>query len=125
VGVSKKDWKWIADHLVTIKILREDSVKGSGIIRAYHMRRVVPLMARPLLMYQMVPVAPLEGTVLVEGPLANSKIAQRLKEVMDSPKDSSGAIIKFVYPVPRHLPMRPEPSFIGFISYPLPFPSFP
>jgi hypothetical protein len=63
--------------------------------------------------------------VLAEGPLANSKIVQRLKEVMDSPKDKSGAIIKFVYLVPRHLLMRPEPSFIGFISYPLPFPSFP
>jgi hypothetical protein len=54
VGVSKKDLKWITDHLVAIKILREDSVKGSGIIRAYHTRRVVPLMAHPLLMYWMV-----------------------------------------------------------------------
>jgi hypothetical protein len=35
-------------------------------------------------MYQMVPIASVEGTVLTEGPLANSKIAQCLKEAMDS-----------------------------------------
>jgi hypothetical protein len=58
-GVPNKDSKRIADHLATIKILREGSVKGSGVIRAYHARRVVPLMARMLLMHRMVPVAPL------------------------------------------------------------------
>jgi hypothetical protein len=105
--------------------LREDGVKGSGVIGAYHVRRVVPLMARALLMYQMVPVASLEGTMLIEGPLANSKIMQRLKEVMDSPKDSLGAIIEFMYPVPRHPLMLLEPGFVRFISYPLPSPSFP
>jgi hypothetical protein len=52
----------------------------------------------------MVPVAQLEGTMLAEGPLADSEIAQCLKEAMDTLKDSSGAIIDFVYPVLRHLP---------------------
>jgi hypothetical protein len=82
-------------------------------------------MAHALPMHRMVPVAQLEGTVLAEGPLADLEIAQRLKEAMDAPKDSSGAIIDFVYPVPRHPPMRLEPSFVRFVSYPLPFTSFP
>jgi hypothetical protein len=103
-GISKKDTKRIADHLTAIKILREAGMKGSGVIGVYHARRVAPLMAHALLMHRMVPVAQLEGTVLAEGPLADLEIAQRLKEVMDALKDSSGAIIDFVYPVPRHPP---------------------
>jgi hypothetical protein len=124
-GISKKGLKRIVDHLAVVKILREDGVKGSGVIGAYHARRVAPLMARALPMYQMVPVASLEGTVLTEGPLANSEIAQRLEEAMDSKKDLSGAVIEFVYPVPRHPPIRLELGFIRFVSYPLPSPSFP
>jgi hypothetical protein len=38
-------------------------------------RRVVPLMARALLMHRMVPVAQLEGTVLAKGALADSEVA--------------------------------------------------
>ena len=41
-------------------------MKGSGIIGAYHMRRVVPLMVHALPLHQMVPRASLEGTVLVD-----------------------------------------------------------
>jgi hypothetical protein len=66
--------KRIADHLATIKILKEGSAKGIGVIRAYHARWVAPLMAHVLLMHQMFPIAPLEGTVLAEGPLANLEI---------------------------------------------------
>jgi hypothetical protein len=50
----------------------------------------------------MVPVARLEGTVLAEGPLADSEITRRLKEAMDASKDSLGATINFVYSVLRH-----------------------
>jgi hypothetical protein len=32
--------KKITDHLATIKILMESGVRGSGVIRAYHARRV-------------------------------------------------------------------------------------
>jgi hypothetical protein len=124
-GVPKRDVKRITDHLAAIKILREDGMKGNGIIGAYHARRVAPLMARTLSMHRMVPVTQLKETVLAKGPLANSEIAQCLKEAMDAPKDSMGATIEFVYPVPRHPPMRPEPGFIRFVSYSLSSPSFP
>jgi hypothetical protein len=42
VVILKKDVKRIIDHLATIKILRDGGVKGSGVIRVYHARRVVP-----------------------------------------------------------------------------------
>jgi hypothetical protein len=74
-GVPKKDVNRIVDHLAAIKILRDGGVKGSGIIRVYHARRVAPLMARTLLMHQMVPITWLEGTMLAKGPLADSEVA--------------------------------------------------
>ena len=65
-GVSDKDKKKIQDHLAAIRILKETSVKGSGIIGAYHMRRVAPLMARTLPMHLMAPGASLVETALAE-----------------------------------------------------------
>lgn len=41
---------------------------------------------------------------------------------MDAYDDSSGAIIDFMFPVPRHPSMWLEPGFFRFISYPLPSP---
>jgi hypothetical protein len=43
-----KDMKKIIDHLAAIKILKENGVKGSGVIGAFRMRRVALLMARAL-----------------------------------------------------------------------------
>ena len=47
-GVPDKDKKRIKDHLVALQILKERGMKGSGIIGAYHTRRVASLMARVL-----------------------------------------------------------------------------
>jgi hypothetical protein len=66
-GVLDKDKKKIDDHRVAIMFLKERGLKGSGVIGAYHMRRVAPLMACTLPLYRMAPDAPLEGTVLAEG----------------------------------------------------------
>ena len=72
VGVSEKDKKKIQDHIAAIHILKENGLKGSGIIGAYHARRVAPLVTRVLLLYAMVPKASLKGMVLAEGALPNS-----------------------------------------------------
>ena len=50
-GVSDKDKKRIKDHLAALQILKERGVKGSGIIDAYHTRRVAPLMSHALSLY--------------------------------------------------------------------------
>ena len=47
-GVPEKDKKKIRDHITAIHILKESGLKGSGVIEAYHVRRVVPLMMRAL-----------------------------------------------------------------------------
>ena len=73
VGVLDKDKKKIQDHLSAIRILKERGVKGSGIIGAYHMRRVAPLMRRALPLHMMVPGASLNGTALAVGALPPPK----------------------------------------------------
>ena len=91
-------------------------MKGSGIIGAYHTRRVAPLMRRVLPLHTMAPGASLDGTALAEGALSPSKVAQRIKEVVEPLKDGAGAALDFVYPVPGHPPMRSESGYIDFVS---------
>jgi len=74
-GVLDKDKKRIKDHLATLQILKDRGVKGSGIIDAYHMRRVAPLMSRALPLYLMAPEASFEGTMLADGALPPTEVA--------------------------------------------------
>jgi hypothetical protein len=60
--------KKITDHLATIKILKENSVKGSDVIGAYYARRVAPLMARALPLYRRRPVHRSRGQCSPWGP---------------------------------------------------------
>ena len=91
-------------------------MKGSRIISAYHTGRVAPLMSRALPLYLMVPGASLEGMALVDKVLPPSEVVQRIKEAMEPLKDNTGVVLDFIYPVPGHPPMRPEPGFIDFVS---------
>ena len=73
------------------------------------MRRTLPL-------HMMAPGASLDGTALAEGALSPSEVAQRIKEVIEPLWDDAGAVLEFVYPVPGHPPMWPEPGYINFVS---------
>ena len=117
-GVQLKDKKHLADLLAGLQALKERGVKGAGIIGAYHARRVAPLMARAFPLYWMVPGESFEGTVLVDEVLAPSEVAQRIREAMEPMKDTSSSALKPVYPVLGHPPMRPEPGFFEFVSFP-------
>ena len=99
-------------------------MKGAGIIGTYHVRRVAPLMACALPLYQMVPEVSFEGTVLVDEALPYSEVAQRVKEAMEPTKDSVGAVLDIVSSVLGHPPMRPEPGFVDFVSFLFPCSSF-
>ena len=68
------------------------------------MRRVAPLMACALPLYEMMPDAQLNGTVLAQGLLHDSEVTQCIKEAtMES---------NAVFSIPRHLVMRPDAGFI-------------
>ena len=104
-------------HIAAIHILKENGLKGSSIIGAYHVRRVAPLMTRALPLYTMAPEALFDRTTLIEGTLPNSKITQRIKEVMEPLRDDAGAALDFVDPVPGHPPMRPKSGCVVFVSF--------
>ena len=92
------------DILKALATLRSHGVRGASIIGAYHMRSVVPLMARALPLFGMVPVVELGGTVLALGPLRNNEIAQCVKE---APNESNAMFMILGHPM-----MWPEPGFI-------------
>ena len=69
-------------------------------------------------LYAMAPKASFDRTALAEGTLPNSEIVQRIKEAMEPLQDDTGAALDFVYPVPGHPLMRPEPGYIVFVSFP-------
>ena len=75
-------------------------------------------MTRVLPLYAMAPKASFDGTALAEGALPNSEIVQCMKEAMEPSWDDVGAPLDFVFLVPRHPPMRPEPGHVIFVSLP-------
>jgi hypothetical protein len=42
-----KEKKKLSDHLKAIALLKDHGLHETGVIEAYHMRRLAPLMARP------------------------------------------------------------------------------
>ena len=75
-------------------------------------------MMRVLPLYAMAPEASFDGTVLTEGALPNSEIVQHIKEAMEPSQDNAGAPLDFIYLVPGHPPMQPEPGHVAFVSFP-------
>ena len=115
-GVSDKDKKKIKGHLAALQILKERGMKGSGIIGAYHMRRVAPLMAA-----RTSPAPNGHWSITRRDNACRqsappSKVAQHIKEAMEPSKNYADVVLDFVYPVPGHPPMRPKPGFTDFIS---------
>jgi len=91
-------------------------MKGSGIIGAYHVRRVAPLMRRTLVLHMMAPRASLDRTALAEGALSPSEVAQHINEVMEPSWDDTSTVLDFVYLVRGHPPMQLELGYIDFVS---------
>ena len=82
-GPLEKEKKRLRDLLDAIALLKNHGLCGTGVIGAYHMRRVSPLMACALPLYGMTPGAELGGTVLAQGLLCDNEVVQCIKEVME------------------------------------------
>ena len=108
--------KRLGDLLKAIVTIKGRSLHGTGIVGAYHVRRLVPLMARALLMYKMTLDSTLEGTVMVAGEaLSVSQMAQCIKEAMECLMDPS-VYLAPVYLVLGHPMMWPDTGFIKLVS---------
>jgi hypothetical protein len=64
--------------LGAIAYLKGHDICGTGFTRAYHSRRVAPLMAFALPLYGMAPGMRLEGTTLAQVLLRDLEIEQRI-----------------------------------------------
>ena len=111
-----KEQKRLGDLLKAIATLKCHSLRGTGVIRAYHVRRLAPLMAHALPMYKMTSDSMPKGMVLVAGEaLSVGEMAQRLKEAMEFSTDPS-VDLALVYPVPGHPAMLPDVGFVKLVS---------
>ena len=63
-GPPEKEKKRMCDTLEVVVSLRSHDLHGAGVIGAYHARRVAPLMARALPLFEMMPVVELGRMVL-------------------------------------------------------------
>ena len=88
----------MCDILDAIVFLKNHNLRGAGVMGAYHARRVAPLMARALLLYRMTHDAQLDGTVLAQGPLCDSEVAQHIKEAME---ESNTVFLILGHPIRR------------------------
>jgi hypothetical protein len=104
----EKEKKMLHDLLDALALLKRNGLHWASIIRAYHVRRVAPLMARTHPLYEMVPSAWLSGTVLAQGTLRDSEVAQRIKEVTE--ESDVGFLIS------GHPVMRPTTGFVDLVS---------
>jgi hypothetical protein len=100
-----------ADLLKAVVLLKRHGLHATGIVEAYHARRVAPLMVRALPLYQMTPEALLKGTVLSREPLCNSEIEQGIWEVMEVD------VVRFEFLILGHLVMHPKPSFVEMVHF--------
>ena len=92
------------DTLDASAFLKSHDLCGASVIRAYHARRVAPLMARALPLYGMTPGAQLDGMVLAQGPLCDSEVTHRIKEATE---ESDAMFLILGHPV-----MRPDVGFV-------------
>ena len=82
-GPIAKEQKRLGDLLKAIMTLKGHGLHVTGVVGAYHIRRLVPLMARALPMYKMTPDSTPEGMVMVAyEALSVGEMAQCIKEAM-------------------------------------------
>ena len=106
----------LGDLLKALTILKCHDLRGTGVIGAYHVRRLVPLMAHALPIYKMTLDSTPKGMVMVaDEALSVGEMAQCLKEAMEFLMDPSVDLAP-VYPIPRHLVMRSDTGFVELVS---------
>jgi hypothetical protein len=109
-GPIATDRKKIDTLLQAVKRLVDADVIGARVIAMFHERRVLPLMQRTRHLNEMVPNAPLEGTVLMMGKLDCEEIKKRIKSALES--------VPFDAVLDAHPPMCPDDDFIKMVSPP-------
>ncbi|KAG2561170.1 hypothetical protein PVAP13_8KG111620 [Panicum virgatum] len=98
-GPIDREKQWIRDQLDAIRTLTARGLTGSGVVAAYHKQRVAPIMARSLMLCEMVEGAEPTETVMLLGELSDSEIRSWLRDVFESAP---------AYPDPQQPAMLPD-----------------
>jgi hypothetical protein len=109
-GLIVADKEKIDTLLQVVRRLVNEDVIGDGVIIVFHERRVLSLMRRARRLDEMVPNAPLKGTVLVIGALDHEEIMKHIKSVLESIPSNAALDV--------HPPMCPDDGFIEMVSTP-------
>nr|CAB3495565.1 unnamed protein product [Digitaria exilis] len=107
-GPEASDRKKLAPHLDCLAKLRSCGLTGIGIAEAFHRRRVAPLMARPLRLFEMLPTtseAELLASLVSRVVPSEDEVRARLALLVDSQRAAS-----MVVPTPGQPPMLPGPG---------------
>jgi hypothetical protein len=96
--------------LLVVKRLVDADMTRARVITMSHERRMLPLMRRACHLDEMVPNAPLEGTVLMMGELDHEEIKKDIKSALGS--------VLFDAVLNAHPPMCPNYDFIKMVSAP-------
>ena len=105
-GPQAKEKKRLGSMLAAVLRLGAAGLTGSGVVGAYHARRVAPIMVRALSLYAMTPGVKLAGTVMSSEEIRDSEIRQWLKEAFEAPSPYP----EFPTPDSRRCCQRPTPS---------------
>jgi hypothetical protein len=89
-----------------IRILRQEGVDAAAVVAAFHRRRLLPLMDRPLYMWEMRSSADLHGTRMSSGTLSGEALMRRIRDALGTNAPE----------VPPAIPMRPSPGYIALVS---------
>jgi hypothetical protein len=108
-GPPQPEMKRIQSLLQAMWCLVNAGMTGAGVIAAYHERRVFPLMRRERCLFDMVPGASLEGTVLVAAPLDRAEVKKHVKS-------TSGITITDVE-LGIHPLMRPDHNVVDLVRH--------
>ena len=119
-GTIEKEQKRLGDLLKAIATPKGHGLRGTDVIGAYHVRKLVPLMARTLPMWKMTPYSTPEATVMVADEALNvGEMTQYIKESMEylvSGHPTTSVDLAPVYPVFGHITMRPDAGFVKLVS---------
>ena len=113
-GAKAEDQPRLEPIIEALRTLARRGLTVASVIANFHRRRVVPLMERPLAIFEMsaaADAAALGRSRMLEEPLAPAYAAGRAKRAVDPRKVAAGEDALWV------LPMRPDPGFLPLVSF--------
>ena len=106
-GVPREDQPKLQSLLEGLERLRDRGLTTAVVVVAFHHRRVLPLMARRRLLFEMSPDEPIDGIRMSAAALSDEEVLRRVREAVEGRLKISGL---------SPFPMRPLPGYLSLVS---------